>query len=216
MNIRYDGLNKTSTVNYRLNLNLISDYKLNAKNHIFLKKKLNFNLNNFLKIFYHNKHFFNFFYSYCYEKNNFLILNDSYDFIYPIYKQMYNYHSMSIYKDFFFLNPIYFTYKNWSYFFYKFCTKNNINLFFVLDYGFYLNFYKNIGSLDNAVVALIPYTYVNIYSDYPLYIYDINIFTKIMYSSYFLQIFSMSRNYKNLYNQYKFIKMFYEYIYIQV
>ena len=158
--------------------------------------------------------FFNFFYNYCFNKNNFIVLDNDYSSIYPIYRSIYGYNFLSLYKTFFFIEPKYFILKNWLFFLFQFCKFNKINLIFIFEYNYYINFYKNIAESNMSVSAIVPHSYIDDYIDYPLYSFNINILTKILYSSYILYIYTTAFNYKNFINQYKYILYFYKYLFI--
>lgn len=89
----------------------------------FLKKTYNFK--NVKKVFFDlgsnhhfntqfnlNKSFINFFPNYIFNKNNFLLLDNEYSHIYPIYKFIFGASYLQLHKNFFFLKPIYFTRKS--------------------------------------------------------------------------------------------------------
>ena len=59
-----------------------------------------------------NKSFINFFYSLTLNKNNFIILDSEYSHVYPLYKFIYGVSTLQLYKNFFFLKPVYFTRKS--------------------------------------------------------------------------------------------------------
>jgi hypothetical protein len=82
---------------------------------------------------------------------------------------------------------------------------------FVFDYDYYINFYKNIKEVDLSVSAIIPFSYIDDYIDYPLYTYNLDVFVKLIYSSYIFQLYSLAFNSNNLYNQYKYIQLFYKF-----
>lgn len=116
------------------NLYKNNDYFIKNKiNNKFIKPKLYLKLNNYFNIFYKNikfkdiynyklmfnkhniylnKNFINFFYSLVLNKNNFLILDSDYSSIYPLYKFIYGSNNLELYKNYFFLKPVYFTRKN--------------------------------------------------------------------------------------------------------
>lgn len=132
--------------------------------------------------------------------------------MYPLYSVFYGNYQLYLYKEFFFLNPINFTFKNWTYFFYKFLRKNKINLLFVLDYKYFINFYKNIKETDVSVSAIVPYHNIDDYIDYPFYFYNCDIFIKLMCCSYVYSIYNYSYNYNMMYNQYKYLLNFYSFL----
>jgi hypothetical protein len=202
---------KLKFISYKLSRYFLSIYTLSSKSNFFKNLSHKHIVDNSPNFYFFNKNFIDFFYYYCYTKNNFIILNDDYTSIYPLYKQIYGNNFLHIYKNFLFFKPINFTFKSWLYFFSKFCKNNKINLMFVFDYDYYINFYKNISEVDLSVSAIVPYSYINDYIDYPLYSYSLDIFTKLIYSSCILQIYSLSYNSLNMINQYKYIQVFYKF-----
>lgn len=158
-----------------------------------------------------NKNFINFFFNYCFKKNNFLVLDNNYLIIYPLYKFIYGFKNVSLYKNFFFIKPVNFTFKNWTYFFSKFCFYNNVNLLFIFDYNYYSNFYKTIINFDPCVSALVPMNYSDEYIDYPLYTPFINFYSKLVYLSFITQIYFLSYNNCNFYYKQQYLLLFYRF-----
>lgn len=163
-----------------------------------------YNINNY----YLNKNFLNFFYYLTFNKGNFIVLDTDYSHIYPLYKFIYGLNTLQLYKNYFFLKPIYFTRKNWLYLFLKFCSDNNINLVFISDYDYYINFYKNIIEFDCSISAIVPYTYAHNFIDYPLYTPYINNLIKMLYTSVLIQIYFQSYNYFNFNKKYLYLNYF--------
>lgn len=109
--IKSDHLITLKKINKKFSNQLITNFKKDSINYFFFKnfkKSILINFNFFKK----NILFFNFFYNYCFKKNNFIILDNDYCSIYPIYKHIYGYKFLSIYKNFFFIEPKYFILKN--------------------------------------------------------------------------------------------------------
>lgn len=114
----------TNYNNYNLKSNLKIKFikpkfflKLNSYFNVFYKNLKFINNYNSMLIFnkdniFINKNFVNFFYSLLFKKKNFIILDSDYSHIYPLYKFIYGVNSLQLYKNFFFLKPIYFTRKN--------------------------------------------------------------------------------------------------------
>lgn len=152
-------------------------------------------------IYNFNKNFINFFYSLTFNKNKFIILDTDYSYIYPLYKFIYGINTLQLQKYFFFIKPIYFTRKSWSYLFLKFCYKNNVSLIFIADFNYFVSFYKNIIEFDCSVSAIVPYTYVDYFIDYPLYTIYTNNIIKLVYISSLSQIFFQSYNIFNFYKK---------------
>lgn len=186
-------------------------FNFNKKNQ-FNKIYVNVNL---YSQYHFNKNFISFFFDFNLKKKNFLILDCSYLYVYPLYKYIFGVNILSFYKNFFFLKPIFFTRKSWSYFFFKFCSYNNIHLLFISDFDYYLNFYKFISDYDCSISAIVPYNYSDFFIDYPLYSSYINNLVKIVYISVLSQIFFYSFNKINLYLKYQYLNNFYKYITIK-
>lgn len=197
---------------FKLNYNFFNIYKQLLSNNLTKKKFLSHRMLNIWNINSYNIRFINFFYDYCFNKKNFLILNDDYSIIHPVYKHLYGANNLYLYKNFFFLKTVNFTFKSWIYFFYKFCKKNNIGVLFIFDYFYYLNFYKNIISSDLSLISIIPYSTSFCFVDYPLFTFEVNILSKLLYLSHIMQIYSISYNNLNFYNKYKYIKLFYSFL----
>lgn len=193
----YLKLNNCFNVFYK-NIKIVDDYK----------SKLIFNKQNFFL----NKNFINFFYSLTINKNNFIVLDSEYSHIYPLYKFIYGANTLQLYKNYFFLKPIYFTRKNWLYLFLKFCQDNKVSLIFISDYDYYVNFYKNILEFDCSISAIVPYTYAHTFIDYPLYTPYINNLIKLLYTSSLIQIYFQSYNYFNFHKKYLYMHFFIKYV----
>lgn len=185
-------------------------------NYLFFFKLNNFNQNiyfntNLYRIFYFNKNFVSFFFEFNFYKKNFLILDVNYSYIYPLYKYIYGKNTLSLYKNYFFFKPIFFTQKSWSYFFLKFCYFNNIKLLFISDFDYFSNFYKNFLSFDCSTSAIISFNYKNDFIDYPLYTNNLNNLVKLVYFSVISQIFFFSYNNLNNFYKYKYLNIFYKF-----
>lgn len=180
----------------------------------FKNKFLYFNIHinyNIYYIYFFNKNFISFFFDFNLKKKNFLILDSGYSHIYPLYKYIFGLNTLSLYKNFFFLKPVFFTRKNWSYFFFKFCKYNKINLLFIADFDYFINFYKSLLEFDCSISAIVPYNYSDSFIDYPLYSNVINNLIKITYFSILSQIFFYSLNNINMYLKYIYLNSFYKY-----
>lgn len=225
---------KIITPLYTKNFYKKNDYYIKNKfNHKFIKPLFYVKLNNYFNVFYKNikfldnynsklifnknnsylnKNFLNFFYYLTFNKNNFIILDSDYSHIYPLYKYIHGLNTLQLYKNYFFLKPIYFTRKNWLYLFIKFCLENKISLVFISDYEYFINFYKNITEFDCSVSAIVPYTYAYDFIDYPLYTPYINNLTKLLYTNTLVQIYFQSFNYYNFYKKSLYLHYFNKYI----
>lgn len=208
-------INKLSKNNSNVfNIKLINYFNIFftyfSKNY-FWSKFNNYPNNNLHYTHIFNKNFISFFFSFNIKKNNFLILDSNYSHIFPLYKYIFGLNALILQKNFFFLKPIYFTQKTWSYFFLKFCEHNNINLLFISDFDYYVNFFRNISDFDCSVSAIIPYNYTDDFIDYPLYTPVINNLIKLIYFSVFSQIYFNSFNYVNFFFKRNYINLFFKY-----
>lgn len=122
------SLNITNNNNYHFN-NVYKNNFLKNKNYFNIKLSIylnnyifNFNKNflfsklfinsNTYYIYTFNKNFISFFFDFNLKKKNFLILDNNYSYVYPLYKYIFGLNTLSLYKNFFFLKPIFFTRKN--------------------------------------------------------------------------------------------------------
>lgn len=109
---KYGFYKNNKFITNKLNNVFVTLYKHSIYKNLIRKKNINYIFLNLTNAGLYNQKFINFFYEYCFNKKNFLMLNDDYSIIYPLYKQLYNNNSLYLYKNFFFLNPINFTFKN--------------------------------------------------------------------------------------------------------
>jgi hypothetical protein len=202
-------IKKQKTFNIKISKYFIFFVKNNYKDRLLF---INNNANTFRNAHFNfNKNFINLFSNLTLKKNNFLILDNTYSHIFPLYKFIFGLSSLYAYKSFFFLKPIYFTQKSWSYFFLKFCYFNNISLLFIADYDYYISFYKNIIEFDYSVSAIVPSTYSDSFVDYPLYAPFINTVVKLSYISLLTTLYFQSFNHINYYYKYNYINYFFKY-----
>jgi hypothetical protein len=185
--------------------NYLFYFKLNNSN-----QNIHFN-NNLYRVFFFNKTFISFFFDFNFFKKNFLILDVNYSYIYPLYKHIYGKNTLSLYKNYFFFKPIFFTQKSWSYFFLKFCLYNNIKLLFISDFDYFSSFYKNFLNFDCSTSAIVPFNYKNEFIDYPLYSNNLNTLVKLIYFSTISQIFFFSHNNLNNFYKYKYLNNLYKF-----
>lgn len=83
---------------------------------------------------------------------------------------------------------------------------------FIFNFEYCVSFYKNINEADLSLSALVPYESDYYFIDYPLSVFHINVYSKFLYLSYILQIYTLSFNNKNYFNQYMYIRLFYKYL----
>jgi hypothetical protein len=111
-NFNKTNLKKKQIINYKLNRYFLSFYTYSSYNNQNIKKNWNSIIHNLPLIYTFNNNFINFFYNYCLKKNNFIILNDDYSIVYPLYKFIFGINFLHTYKSFFFFKPVNFTFKN--------------------------------------------------------------------------------------------------------
>lgn len=95
--------------NIKLSIYLNNYTSIFNKNFLFSKLFINSNIY-YTYIF--NKNFISFFFDFNLKKKNFLILDNNYSYVYPLYKYIFGLNTLFLYKNFFFLKPIFFTRKN--------------------------------------------------------------------------------------------------------
>ena len=116
LNLKLNNINISSKTQFTFNLKLTNYFVTFLKNVYRNNKNNNINFihlnNNLYYLYFFNKNFFSFFFNFNFYKNNFLILDTNYSYIYPLYKYVFGVNTLSMYKTFFFIKPIYFTHKN--------------------------------------------------------------------------------------------------------
>jgi hypothetical protein len=163
----------------------------------------------FLKFF---KSFYNMFYYLVFNNYNYLILDCEYKFVFPLYNYIFEKKDLVIYKDFFFLKPKVFTYKQWLYFYSHFLKTHNVSLLIIFDYLYYFNYLSDLNKIDIAISSIVPINYTDFFIDYPLYASDINFsFNKLLFYSIISQITFLAISNKNLQLKLKYLLIFYKF-----
>lgn len=197
------------------NFNIIFSDNIFSKNEHFFLKNVHFGNRNFFyfdKFFYkHLLNFSNIIYNLTISKNNFLILDNQYNYIFPLYNYMYSQNSISSLKEYFFIKPLYFTYKRWIYFYANFCKKFNVELLILFNYTFFLNYINELQSLNKPVSALIPVSHTYDFIDFPIFIKNNFYLNKLIYTILISQFYFLGLNFKNYQYKLKFIKLFYKF-----
>lgn len=194
------------------NFNVLSSNYIFFKNQPFFSKRVNFKNKNYF-------YFDNFFYKYLLNfskivynltivKSNFLILDNQYNYIFPLYNYMYSQNSISSLKEYFFIKPIYFTFKRWVYFYANFCKKFNVDLLVLFNYSFFLNYLNELQSLDKPIAALIPVSHTYDFIDFPIFIKNNFNLNKLIYTILISQFYFLGLNFKNYQYRLKFLKLF--------
>lgn len=88
----------------------LNNYVFNFNKNFFLSKL--FINSNIYYMYTFNKNFISFFFDFNLKNKNFLVLDSNYSHIYPLYKYIFGLNTLFLYKNFFFLKPIFFTRKN--------------------------------------------------------------------------------------------------------
>jgi hypothetical protein len=147
--------------NLKKNLTFIKNFNI-KKNLTFIKNfniKKNFNKNYFFFYFnniftktsnLHEKSFYNFNYLnyknlinilYNFNINNFkYLIFDNNSYLHNLYTNLYNFKNLLIYKNYFYINPKYFTHKNFTYLYNQFLIDNKIYLLIIFNIKNILNF----------------------------------------------------------------------------
>jgi len=197
------------------NFNVLFSDNIFFKNQPFFLKNVNFNNHNFFyfdKFFYkHLLNFSNVVYNLTVNKNNFLILDNQYNYVYPLYNYMYSHTNVNSLKEYFFVKPLYFTYKRWIYFYANFCRKFNVELLILFNYTFFLNYINELQSLDKPITALVPVSHTYDFIDFPIFIKNNHYLNKFIYTILISQFYFLGLNFKNYQYKIKFIRLFYNF-----
>ena len=157
------------------------------------------------------KNLINLIFSVNQNNKNFVILDNSYKNIFPIYNYIFNFKNIIVYKKYFFINSKFFTYNNWSYYYNNFSKKFNIVLIVILDFYYFNKFFKSLKSINLPTSSLIPINHVDAFVDYPIYVSYYSNFEKFLVLNLLTQITLMSFNYKNYILRIKYLNLFYDF-----
>ena len=197
------------------NFNIFLSNRVFFKNQPFFLKHVDLNNHNF---FYFDKffqkylmNFSNIIYNLTIKKDNFLILDNQYNYIYPLYNYTYSQVSINMFKEFFFVKPLYFTYKRWIYFYANFCRKFNVEMLILFNYTYFLNYINELQNLGKPLASLIPVSHTYEFIDFPIFIKNNFNLNKLIYTILISQFYFLGLNYKNYQYKIKFIKLFYNF-----
>ena len=119
---------------------------------------------------------------------------------------MYSFKKLLIYKNYFYLNPKYFTHKNFIYFYNQFLIDNKIFMIILFDLKNILNF-SDILCFSNIVLFTFNKSFNFYENNYNLVIKNNNYYS-YMFILLFNQIWLLSLNYNNFNNKLIFLKNF--------
>jgi hypothetical protein len=115
------------------------NYILNFFNLLFLKKIKKNELLEFNKNYANYKNLINIVYNFNIKKLNYLVFDNN-KYLNNLYINMYSFKNLLIYKSYFYINPSYFTHKNFIYFYNQFLVDNNVFLIIIFNLKNVLNF----------------------------------------------------------------------------
>lgn len=197
------------------NYNILCSNYIFFKNQPFLYKNINFNNKNYFyfnRSFYkHLSNFSNIVYNLTIIKSNFLILDNQYNYVYPLYNYIYSQKSINSFKNYFFIKPLYFTFKRWIYFYAIFCKKFDVELLVLFNYTFFLNYLNELQGLNKPIAALVPVSHTYELVDFPIFIKNNFYLDKLIYTVLISQFYFLGLNFKNYQYKIKFIKLFYKF-----
>ena len=213
--IFYFNILKFNNYKIHLKLNLNSNtqsLKLKKKNYIINYFNLfflnNFNKNN-LKFFNNNsvnyKNLINILYNFNVKKLNYLIFDNN-KYLHNLYVNMFSFKKLLIYKNYFYINPKYFTHKNFIYFYNQFLIDNNIYMLVIFNLKTVLNFSHILESF-NIILYYFSDNFNFFENSYNLSISN-NYFNNYMFILLFNQIWLLSLNYSVYNNKLIFLKKF--------
>lgn len=188
-------------------------YSLNV-NREYINDVIKFNKVNFYKLnnvsFKIYKKFLSAFYFSSINNFNFVVLDDNYKNLLPLYNYVYSEKNLMTYKKYFFVNKNYFTNYNWIYFYKSFIIKFNISFVMVLNYYTYKYFYNYLLKINLPIASLIPIDCHSEFADYPLFFYNYE-FDKFLFLNLLTNVYLSAFNY-NTYNlKKKYIYIFYNF-----
>jgi hypothetical protein len=203
--------------NYKIQLKLADKsnknvYKFFKKNYLlnyfnlFFLNSINKNNVRFFKTNTINyKNLINIIYNFNIKKLNYLIFDNN-KYLHNLYVNMYSLKKLLIYKNYFYINPKYFTHKNFIYFYNQFLIDNNINMIIIFDLKNILNFSH---ILENSDIILFTFNdKFNFYeNNYNLLIKN-SFYNMYLYILLFNQIWLLSLNYSIYSNKILFLKNF--------
>lgn len=168
-------------------------YVFNKYNYVFFKKLVNL------------------FFDFIKESRNFLILDSNYRSITPIYNYIFNFKNVTLFSKYFFINSIFFTYRNWFFLYKNFINSFKIVFLFVIDFYYFRKFFKFLRVVNIPISSLIPANTPSLIVDYPLYVsFNYNL-EKFIFLNMIANIFFLSLNYKNYINKIKYLQLFYNF-----
>jgi len=166
-------------------------------------KKINFNYVNSNIINY--KNLINIIYNFNIKKLNYLVFDNN-KYLYNLYVNMYSFKKLLIYKNYFYINPKYFTHKNFIYFYNQFLVDNNIFMIFIFNLKNILNFSHILENL-NIVLFVFEKNFNFVQNNY-------NLITNFSFYEIYLkilllnQIWILSLNYNVYNNKLMYLKYF--------
>lgn len=181
------------------------NYLLNYFNLFFLnsfnENKLKFFKNNLINY----KNLINIIYNFNIKKLNYLIFDNN-KYLHNLYVNMYSFKKLLIYKNYFYINPKYFTHKNFIYFYNQFLTDNNINMIIIFDLKNILNFSH---ILENSEIILFTFNdKFNFFENSYNLLMKNSFYDNYLYILLFNQIWILSLNYNIYFNKLLYLNYF--------
>lgn len=189
----------------------LSRYSLKVnKNYIdssFNRKNFNIYYLNKSSLKVYNK-FLNSLYYLSVNNFGFIILDDNYKNLAPLYNYIYSEKNLMTYKNFFFVKKNYFTYYNWMFFYKSFIKKFNVSMLIIFDYYSYKYFYKYLLRVNLPIASLVPADCHSDFIDYPIFFYNFSI-DKVFFLSLLSSMHFLAISYKSYILKKKYITLFY-------
>jgi hypothetical protein len=194
-------INKTN--NFVLNFKK-TNYIFNYFNLIILKS-INHNFKFFKNNYINFKNLINIIYNFNLNKLNYLIFDNN-KYLHNLYVNMFSLKKLLIYKNYFFINPKYFTHKNFIYFYNQFLIDNNIYMLIIFDLKNILNF-SHILDHFNLVLFTFNKKFTFFENNYNLF-FEKNFLNIYLFILVFNQVWVISLNYNIFFNKCIFLKNF--------
>lgn len=212
-NNKLDSLTKNIFFLKFYKLFLISDINnINNESYNFLNYK---NKNIFIfdyKFYKFYKFFTNFIFNLFSLNFNLLILDSSYKHNFFFYSNLFQLKDIINFKSFFFPKPIFFTKKNWIFFFNVFCKSFNISVFFINDFLYFFNYLEELSELNMPTISVIPLNKTPLLIDYYIFFKNYNYnFIKFISLFFINNIFTINLNFKYINYRLKYLLIFYNF-----
>lgn len=214
-NIFFTIYSKKLNFNIEHNFNFVFRFNNFSKKkylnfYFYYNKKFYYNFNYLNKFFYNN--FINILFNFFKNNNNIIIVDNTYNYILPLYNIMYDKKVLNKEKNFFFLKKKFITLNNWVYCYYCFLNKHNVKGLFFLDYYNYKSFFNVFLEFNRPIFTFLFENTTNEIFDFFFYINSNHYFNKIIIYNLISNLFIFNFNFNLYYKKKLFFNIFKNFI----